>query len=301
MFRLSFYLFLTFFVFTATHANDFKSDIFSYDNLAEAKGCHVLLKGIAKHGLEWIARDINETDLPYVIKAFGNATITKSFGYGAPIPEEKIRKKFVDFWIKRFQDGHPHGALILLDAVTQERLGFYVAGEGDSLGASEIAGLVMEESWDESDQPKSWRQGITTSILNVLIKEWAPEVKRLGTDPIVPDQIRKAFQCFNDKPLTLLEATASPINLASWHVLTTFGFEASHVNLASETIVASYEGMLLESNQWEELLNSLFTSLGDNPLDKEKRHLIKGINGTIFALSQHPQFNVLKFHFERPV
>jgi len=63
-------------------------------------------------------------------------------------------------------------------------------------------------------------------VLGAIVKEWGPEVRRVGLghglDGMQHAAIIKAFKCFGGKELCRFDATASPSNRGSWRILDNF-------------------------------------------------------------------------------
>ena len=279
--------------------NTFISDIFSFDNVQFAKGCHTTLKGTSKTGYPWEVHDIQLGDIPYHAKAFSNKTLMSQFGTGQPRDPQNTANRIAGTWVPRFVNGHPHAGMTIFNAETHERIGHVVAGNGDEAGVSEIAYTLMEDSWDGNNFPTIWGKGIMSDVIGSVVHEWAPEVRRLSRLGI-PDPIRKSFTCFGGRPLERFDATASPSNPGSWRVLKKHGFRAAITNVKSRETVADFDGKEFTPVDFEGELKKLYTAdtPSESPLKKGWRYQVIHMDGSLLTISHHTKFDRMKLHLE---
>jgi GNAT superfamily N-acetyltransferase len=208
----------------------------------------------------------------------------------------------------RFAKGHPHGFLTIFDG-EEKRFMHAVAGGGERPGTSEVAYAMML-----GYQGKKYG----TKVIRAIVQEWAPQVYKIGHGqyPNANDAIAKAFQCFGEKALDQLDATASPSNPASWKILEKVGFKAAQCELAPEgeididfdgkefraTASTTWERQILELQAMEVELLKFYNSDPSTPRSvtfaSGKRYRMIDPEGNERTVSKHKQWNRMKYHFE---
>ncbi len=267
----------------------FESEIFSYDNVENARNLHVSLKGT-----NWHAREVKEQDIPFYKDLFQNAEIMKKFGDGQIRLPEATEKRMRDIWFTRFQEGHPHASLTVFESDSQAPIGHAVAGNGEGIGVSEISGAGL---------PSYWGKGMGTEVMKKIITEWGPEVRRIGLgknlDDIQDEKIIKAFQCFGGKELCRFDATASPSNPGSWKILDKFGFKAANFKVKSSDPVLNLEQNEFSSPEnLEEHMVKLFDTSSNTLLTSGFRYRLIDPEGNVRTFSKHEKYARIKYHFE---
>lgn len=282
-------------------ASQFASEIFSFNNQAEATGLHVKLSGKFNTG-SWTAREIHSEDISFHQELFDNETVMRGFADGQRRDVNLTKSRCEDSINNRFGKGHPHGLMMVLGNGEQRAM-HMVAGGGDRPGTSEIAYAIL---------PEFWRQGLGKSVVTAIVNEWAPEVRRIGLGQKLNEQvdanIRQAFQCFGGKELDQLDATASPSNVASWKILAGLGFEPAQCNVPNpEEIIVDYDhkdfGGSLKQN-YESLETELLALFKDGEeasqqLKAGQRYVMIDLDGKKRVFSKHTRWDRIKFHFEK--
>lgn len=291
-FQYYFFIFLSLgtLLIQASHAT-FKSNIFEFDDPLRAKNLHVCLEGDY-----WKAKEVSEQDLPFYVQLFGNPNVMKSFADGKPFTPETTEKILRNFWIPRFQNGQPYGALKIYDIKTQEEWGhFIVVPQKGKEGVAEI-GYVYAE--------KCWGRGLASSIVNKIVHEWAPEVRRigqgLGLDTSKYANIVSSFQC-EGKPLNWLYATADPSNLGSCKVLEKLGFRAAVSELLDIENVINFNHK--EIHSYAMLETDLMELFNDPNTDYkvDKWYSLIDHEGKRRTFSKKSNYKKIRFHFEYQV
>jgi len=288
------YLIASVLLINAANASQFTSEIFSYDDYANAKGLHVTLKGD-----NWRAEDIKPDHLQFHINLFGNSTVMAGFADGQVRSAESVTARVKNSIEERFGKGSPHGLLTVLDEEKQPFM-HVVAGSGDRPGTSELAYAMLPEYWG-----KKYGEKVVTKI----VQEWAPAVYKIGRgiglQPNAHANIIKAFQCFDGKPLEQIDATASPSNVGSWKILIKTGFKAAKCNLESTEIIIDYDHKEFESlaTMEAELLKlfDIAKSNTDQPLIPGKRYRMIDPKGQLRTISKHTKWERMKYHFENTI
>lgn len=266
--------------------SNFKSNIFTFDDDKEAKGLQVSLKGDT-----WTAQNIQWKDLEFHQSIFSDPNVMKNFADGQVRTLESVQNRFKDSIERRFAQGHPHGLLTVKDNETSYPLMHAVAGGGDRPGTSEIAYAMPEENQGKK---------LGTKVVTSLVKEWAPEVRRIGLgndlDLVKDAKIIQSFNCFGNVALNQLDATASPVNIASWKILERTGFRAAQ---CKTEYLADFETTNVETYfDLNAKLMTLFDSNTSPNLPVGKRFSFTDHEGKLRTFSKHTQYEKLKFHFE---
>jgi RimJ/RimL family protein N-acetyltransferase len=275
--------FLFAFIFNLIHISIlFSSEIFYYDKM-NPQYLHVQIEG-----KNWRARDIRLEDTTFYQNLFENEKVIHFFAEGKIRTHEHTGER-VNLWIKRFKEGHPHGALTILDQ-TGEYIGYAIAGQGEEAGACEVACAFI---------PGSWQKGIGSDIASKLINCWAPTVKDIGLgkglNEFQTPEIIKSFCCFFEgEPLKRLDATASPSNCASWRILEKNGFVAAEYKLESKEILFDCSNWNCSYNEMEARI--LSGEINDKLL-VDKRFRIIDIDSKQRTISKKG-YGKLKYHFE---
>lgn len=202
----------------------FQSDIFTYDDVKNAKGLHVTLKGN-----NWQATDVKEQDIAFHQQLFSNPQVMAGFADGQTRTPNSTKQRVSGIWLPRFQNGQPHGGMTVSNLEDKKNFGHIVAGGGEGAGVSEIAYSYM---------PAYWGKGMGYAVLEAIVNPWAIEVRRIalgeGLDELQDANIIKKFNCFGGQPLNRFDATASPSNTASYRILEKCGFKAAASNVQKQ-------------------------------------------------------------------
>lgn len=270
----------------------FESPIFTYDDKENAKDLHVSLQGN-----KWEIQEVTEQDIPFYQQLFSNLEVMTKFGDGQIRSPDSTAQRLRDVWIPRFQNGQPHGGLMIFDPDTHERVGNIVAGAGDGAGISEIAGAGL---------PQHWGRGIGFEVLEIIVQQWGPEVRRIGLgtglDELQDGNIIRAFKCFDGQELSRFDATASPSNPGSWKILDKLGFKAAASQVQDLENPLDFDNKELQSPQaLEETLLKLFDSSGDVSYKISTRYSLIDPEGKERTFSKHASYDRIKYHFEHSV
>lgn len=266
------------------------SPFFSYEDAANARGLHVSVKGS-----DWVLRDVREEDLSFYGDLLSNGDVVRQFGAGTPLPRKKIASWIRDSWVPRFESGKPSGALTVMHT-DGRKMGYVIGGLGEGPGVSELACAFM---------PEFWGKGLATSIASV-VNQWAPEVRRIGLgeglDPEKDKSVMTAFRCFQEQPLSRLDATASPNNPGSWRILDKLSFGPAASKLKSKEVVLDLgtQGDAAQ-NPVDHILKLYDASHNEPPLEKGVRYQLVDEEGRLRTFSFHDMYNALRYHFERVV
>lgn len=270
----------------------FKSEIFNYDDAPNARNLHVTLKG-----KNWHAAEVTEKDIPFYQQIFNKPDVMAKFGDGKVRTPESTEQRLRTSWLVRYQNGQPHGSLTVYNSESNERIGYAVAGAGDTPTVSEIAGAGL---------PEYWGKGIGTDVMKQIIEVWGPEVRRIGLgnglDEKNDAKIIKAFRCFGDRELARFDATASPTNPCSWKILEKFNFMPAAFKVAHLEPTVDLDHKDFESpEKLEEHIVKLFDVSGVQPLKVGVRYRLIDPEGKLRTFSKHENYDRIKYHFERSV
>ncbi|MFN7710476.1 MAG: hypothetical protein ACK5O7_05930 [Holosporales bacterium] len=301
------------------------SEIFYYEDSEGAKRLHVRLGGCSKAGIQWVARDVQEKDIPFMEDHFFDERVMKNYGSGERREKNATRERLQTIWIPRFDNGHPHGGMTLLKAYLEEGrvhsrqpIGHAVAGGGDGPGVSEVAYGLNPYLDVEGRQERLWGQGIISSVLGEIVESWAPEVRRIGLGVGLDERqhmnMIEAFRCFDNQTLAQLDATSSPKNIASWKAMDQRGFGAAQSRVCVTNGIFNFENPDhptfdgLESREKEQVfwqnfeadsLMALFDSKrAPSPLSPGVRYQCYDPFGRLRTFSWDQKFNRIKYHFE---
>ncbi len=276
---------------------------------------HIQIRTKTKAGFKFHGREITPEDLPYMFSLFTNPIIMKNFGNGQIRSYEVIEKQ-MDCWIKRIKSGNISSGIILFDE-QNKRIGFIVLGNGDGPGYSELAYALMDErsiiserlaaqnlgkKMDVPSAENIWGKGIIGCATKLIMKEWlpllVPNTKNLKTK--VP-----AAQFVFGTPLTRIDSTTSITNLASFKILLKNGFKPALDKVQKIIIIFDSAKILnLYDPNWKNEMisfeNKITAILLDTSLNLETgtRYLVMDGNIPVVTISWHPQFNILKTHWE---
>lgn len=164
------------------------SSIFSFTDTTKSENIHINFSGNTQSGKKWKAIGVNDATNPSdeLYKIFGNAEVMKTFGDHKTRSLDNAKARVQD-WLTRFQKGLPTGGMLIYSAdeqdnnstadqkdspgnLTQNLIGFMVAGVSTVPGYSECAAAIM---------PEYQRQGYFRSISQKFI-EWGNEVRQIG-------------------------------------------------------------------------------------------------------------------------
>jgi len=263
------------------------SEIFTYDDPASAKNLHVSLQGESCQ-----MRSLVAADLPLYQNLFSNPTAMSKLGHGELHSFERTAG-YVQRWISRFQEGHPHSNLILSTPESPEQLGYVMARADVGVGVSEISFALL---------PEHWGKRLTTHAVTAMVHQWAPEVRRIGLgvglDAIQDAAIIKAFQCFENAPLETLYATARPANPGSWKIFDRLNFQPSALEAEDAEPVLNFDHQEFASlDVFESKILESFTS--SEPLKTGVHYSLVDPEGRVRTFSKHEEYGSLRYHFEK--
>ena len=214
----------------------------------------------------------------------------KFYADGRPRDPNKVKQRCADL-IKRAEDGHPNGAIIVSttdENGQEEPFAWFIAGGGSAPGVSEIACLMTLEK-----QQEGWGTKLIPTV-----KEYTDEIRRIGHGVDLKETekwIQEKFSCFQGKPLEKLEATTSPLNEPSWKLLKSLGFYAKPIE-TEKKIEVNYKGQTL--NKMVHGLTDLFNR-EENPLSKGELYSMIDHNSEKRTVSFHETWNIVKWHVEK--
>lgn len=251
---------------------------------------HSTLRGTLPEN-NWYAEDFKMEDLLFHQSLCNNQTVMGCYGDGQVRTPESTLKR-VEPWAERFEKGQPHGGMTVFQLENKAPIGFIVAGVGDGAGVSEVAYAYM---------PEVWGKGIGNNVVEKIVTEWAPEVRRIGLNNV-------NFQCFGGKVLERLDATASPSNPASWKILVKNNFHRAISGTSGERLVIEVDrdkchnlGKIDYKAMETHVLEKYFSEEAEQHLEEGVRYLMKDPEGKERTLSKHKGFKRLKYHFEYDV
>ncbi|KAF0415321.1 hypothetical protein F8M41_007644 [Gigaspora margarita] len=274
------------------------SSIFRYKIQDNAKELIANLSGTDKENRRWIAREIQNIDLPYYEKLLSDEVVVKNFNVERPWTNEEIRAR-LKIWEDRYKEGHPHGAFTIFDE-QNNFIGYITAGKGNGKGVSELA-YVLSYAY--------WNRGIGQSVVNKIVEEWGPEVRRIGLGEGFEkldkqhQVVQKRFQCFEGDVLKRFYATARPTNISSWRILEKAGFESakSEVENAEDPIDFNVKGFDLPSldycGQLESFIEKLYKK---QEIKVDKRYFMVNENDKIYTFSRISDGRI-RFHYEKEI
>lgn len=279
---------------------------------------HIKIEGKTKHGFKFHGREILPQDLPYMFSMYTNSTIMRYFGNGQPRQYEAIQKQ-MESWLNRWKNGNIASGIILFDE-KNNRIGFIVLGNGDSPGCSELAYALMDERSITSERvaaenlgtkipnvPESdniWGKGIIGEATKIMMKEWLPNLlPRKNKSTIIP-----SAQFVFGAPLTRIDSTTSISNLASVKIIIRNGFKPATDKVKKILIIFDSSKILdttcstwpSEIKKFEKAVLNLFLNEQLN-LETGTRYLVMDGNKAVVTISWHPQYNILKTHWEIPL
>ncbi|MDF3047162.1 MAG: hypothetical protein K0R73_280 [Candidatus Midichloriaceae bacterium] len=284
------------------------SSIFSIENLdndinylhvnglLSSVDCH--LRNIQKEHLVFYSNWFSD---PKAMKLYGTGTVYSNAALQCDsndsiTPAQKEAEKKYQMWNSRFEKSQPHGGLTIISNESSKPIGFIVAGGGDEPGASEVAYIL---------DPDYWRKGIGASALNFIVKAWAPEVKAIGNAVIIDDAfpyLKDSFSCFGNEPLARLQATCSPINIASEKMLRKSGFTHALPGLSDSMVpVFDLTTTSLSLANPEDYIEVKERFLTDGLRRPNIRYQCIDQEGIERTLSFKDRFDALRFHMEYAV
>ena len=294
-------LFLTCVFISTALSGTFSSEVFQYDDTTHAKGLHYTLKGQNKFGEPWEAHEVKELDIPFHQALFSDPEVMKLFANGQLRSPSSTEDRLRNQWMYRSQVGQPHSGMTVFIKGTAK--GHVVPGGGDDPGASEMAYSFL---------PETWGKGLATSVVNGIVTQWAPAVRRLGLGTDLDESeaaIKKAFTCFGDQVLSRLDATASPENIGSLQVLLKNNFEAANSKLLSEVPIMDLRDLGVKPEETSQEIIKFFDIKGAYQ-EKTRYRLIDQTNlektfsvrtDTIKTEDSTQNIKVVKYHFEHGV
>lgn len=270
---------------------EFTSEIFKYGDVKNAKDLHVSLEGITSAGAKWIAREVQKEDVPFYQKLFADKEGMQYFGERQVRPPADTEKRVLESWIPRFQNGNPHGALTIIDLASKKMVGYCVAGAGDGPGASEVAFAYSKDFWN---------QGFGYSVCHTILKQWGPEVRRIGLgeglDKEADKVIIDAFRCFGGVELLRLDATSSIPNFASVKIIDKVGFQPAVS--AVKNLEPVFDFFKTEVKALKFCEQEVLKSFAEKNLEKGVRYRLIDPEGKARTFSHHKKYNNIKYHFE---
>ncbi len=239
----------------------------------------------------FVARNIQETDLPFYEKLFGDEKVVKLFADGQIKDADWVRGRY-NTWNGRFSACQPHGGLTVFDSKTNEPIGHVVAGIGSGQGVSELAAAF---------EVSSQGLGICSTLLKAAVEVWAEEVNGIGVGKIADDhfpQLQAAFRCFGGDVLRRFDAIYSPLNIASGKILGKAGFVRAQTALCTDnTFDLTNTDLSLARVHDAEIIATKFLE-GREP---NKRYVCIDEGGKEHTLSFKENFGSFRFHVEREI
>lgn len=239
----------------------------------------------------FVARNMQESDIPFYTSLFSDERVVKLYGDGQLKDSNWVRGRF-DTWNGRFYKSQPNGGLTVFDNTTNQPIGFVVAGGGDEKGASELAAAF---------EVSSQGLGICSTLLKAAVEVWAEEVNGIGVGKIADDhfpQLQEAFRCFGGDALRRFDATYSPLNIASGKILGKAGFVMAQSGLCSDnTFDLTSIDLSLASVEDAEIIATKFLE-GREP---NKRYICIDQDGVEHTLSYKENFKSFRFHVEKEI
>lgn len=278
------------------HSWGAQSTIFTWDG--NTSQVHSNLNGDLSEN-NWYAENVKSMDLQFYQSLFTNETVMKCFGDGQTRTPETTQGR-INFWIERFERGQPHGGMTVFQTDHDTPIGYIVAGGGDEPGVSEIAYAYI---------PEVWGKGIGSNVVEKIVTEWAPEVRRIGLGTNLDEnrdaKIISTFRCFDGKILDRLDATASPSNPASWKILVKNNFHRAYSCTSEERPIIEVDvdhchtlkGVDYKAME-EHILQKYYAQDAISPLEEGIRYLMIDPEGNEKTLSKHKGYSRLKYHFE---
>lgn len=271
---------------------EFRSSIFSYDNLKEAKGLHVSLTGN-----NWIGREVREEDIPFYQKLFNTPEVMKTFEDGVTKPPRSVAMRVTKFWMQPFFMGQPKGSITILTSDTHTPIGFVLLKSGIGKGMCEIQAAGL---------PEFWGKGIGSEVLGQIVNTWAPEINRIANGKGFKESqymaLTSAFNNFNTYPLWGFEASSMLSNTRSIKLLDKFDFKPASDRLFHPDIKINLEGNILfeSSEELETYLKSLYDpETNDKPLTLDDRYSLIDQDGKTRTFSYSNYSKRIQYHFER--
>ncbi len=262
------------------------SKLFSVEKKGDKKYLHTEFVGDG-----FTARNIQESDLPFYGKLFGDERVVKLYGDGSVKTAARIREGF-DKWNGRFHKSQPNGGLTVFDNTTNQPIGFVIAGDGEEKGASEL-GAAFEVS--------SQGHGICSKLLKGAVEVWAEEVNGIGEGKIADNNfpyLQTAFSCFEGGALRRFDATYNPLNIASGKVLGKAGFVRAQSGLCSDnTFDLTNTDLSLARVEDAEIIAAKFLE----SREVNKRYTCIDQDGIEGTLSFKSSFKAFRFHVEREI
>ena len=158
---------------------------------------------ITLHGPTWYATNATLEDATFLISLFMDESVMKWYGKGASPDAADVLARTLDLWLPRFQQGEPHGGLIVRLRSNDNPVGFVLVGSSGVAGTGSIA-YAFERS--------VWNTGLASSVVAAMVKTWAPQVVQAG------------FRVYNGRTLERIDANVHVDNKASRALLTRVGF-----------------------------------------------------------------------------
>jgi len=286
--------------FTQTSYAVLNSEIFTCDET----GLHAHLLTEKLEG-----RELKRENLPFYQNLFTDPRAMKSFGHGVK-PEEltaegkfteaevtargnTIEKYVLTLWLPRLEQGSPHAPMVFYARDESKPTVHCAVGPGASEPGVGTLGYVVD--------PDQQGKGYASCTVHSIVNEWSAEVRRIGLgiglDEIQDQNIIAAFCCFKDRPLERLDATATPSNGASIHILEKNGFTAApslaEHSYALETM-EDPSGTAVE-DQLVKLYDAAHTP---NPLTPGLRYAFNDSNGSPRTFGKDLDYGCIKYYFE---
>ena len=270
-----------------SNASDFQSSIFSVDEHTSSY-LHTYIKGEG-----WHATNATNADQPFIESIFMDQDLMQWFGAGPSPHAQDAYDRTLKLWLPRFEDGYPHGGLIIRQDQTNLSMGFIMGGYTPTPGAAGIAYVIT---------PDFQGRGLGTSVLRHFITQWAPEVARIGKGEGLPKDhpLISKFNCFNGKFLERLFAFVSPDNDASLKLLEKNEFFYS---FCESPPILDLRPIFLQGDEDSKSLENIITIQLAllSFLESENKYTLVDKEGKIktFALPGH--HGRIKYQLERPV
>ncbi len=281
--------------FSFSHKSSAFSDLYTQDE----QGLHVRVTGKTETGDSWTLREYRPKDFEAHWRIITeNTGRNKLYPLDVTAGNKESVKDRREKSIKRFSMGNPWGVMSLLN---EDNVCVFIFGLGRRTG-SEGAARFGHGHLGLTQDPKEAHKGYRKSLLNVIKTVLAPEIRRLGEDPQVPQEIRYNFthkDSLTEKEGPLETGSLTHIDLTFPPYLNDMREEAFATGFKYDT-----EGAIDFRTETHSLRNSAFETLEKDILDQFKdnfiefqRYIITGPKGEDAVIWYSPKWEGIKLCF----
>ncbi|MBA4749006.1 MAG: GNAT family N-acetyltransferase [Alphaproteobacteria bacterium] len=267
----------------------FDSPYFSY----EEDDCRCLClclsyQGVTKKGASWRLRNLTPLDEKTLSHIQGDPRVMIHFADGKPRTPEQTNEQ-VTLIRNRYQSGIPKGGWAIdVGGVGEEHMvGLLTLGASSAPkpGRAEMGRKIAFE-----DQGT----GIGTSVMDAVVKEMGPEIRRWGLQQDLP-LIKERFTCYEGQALSEIYVTSAPANVGSWLTQVRSGFKPMKRVKEEDPIVLHYESSGIED--FGALQNALLNRFKEDDLVPEKPYKLFDIKGDKRTVSYVEKYDSVRYHF----